>query len=120
MQEMNPGTSSFDRTSERGAEYYQESLNRMHRRADRLFANLMIVQWIAGIAAALWISPKTWVGVYSQTHWHVWAAIYLGGLITAFPVFLAWKQPGRVLTRHVIAVAQMLTSALLIHLTGGR
>src|SRR5205823_133889 len=37
-----------------------------------------------------------------------------------FPVFLAWRWPGRAFTRHTIAVAQMLTSALLIHLTGGR
>src|SRR5207244_4581084 len=28
--------------------------------------------------------------------------------------------PGRVLTRHAIAVGQMLVSALFIHLTGGR
>ena len=36
------------------------------------------------------------------------------------PVALALFQPGRALTRHTIAVAQMLTSAVLIHLTGGR
>ena len=33
---------------------------------------------------------------------------------------LALTRPGRASTRHVIAVGQMLTSALLIHLTGGR
>src|SRR5207302_4541295 len=68
----------------------------------------------------LWVSPKTWAGASIQTHWHVWAAIFLGGAIASFPVFLVWKKPGRALTRHTIAVAQMLTSALLIHLTGGR
>ncbi len=98
----------------------QESQLQLHQRADRLFGKLMLVQWLAGIAAALWISPKTWIGASSQTHWHVWAAIFFGGALTSFPVFLAWRQPGRALTRHVIAVAQMLTSALLIHLTGGR
>lgn len=106
--------------SERATTLFQESQNRIHRQADRLFANLMLVQWLAGIAVAVWLSPKTWIGASSQTHWHVWAAILFGGALTAFPVFLAWKQPGRVLTRHVIAVAQMLTSALLIHLSGGR
>ena len=99
---------------------FAESQNVIHRQADRLFANLMIAQWLAGIAAAVWISPKTWIGATSQTHWHVWAAIFLGGTISGFPVLLAWKRPGQVLTRHVIAVAQMFTSALLIHLTGGR
>jgi len=99
---------------------FQESLDGTYRHTDRLFANLMIIQWVAGIVAAVYISPYTWIGTTNQIHWHVWAAIFLGGAITAFPVFLAWKQPGRPLTRHTIAVAQMLWSALLIHLTGGR
>ncbi len=99
---------------------FREDQDSIYQRTDRLFAKLMVLQWLAGIAAALWISPKTWIGASSQTHWHVWAAIFLGGMITSFPVFLAYKQPGSALTRHVIAVAQMLTSALLIHLTGGR
>ena len=49
-----------------------------------------------------------------------WAAIFLGGAITLFPVSLALLQPGKKLTRYVIAVSQMLMSALLIHMTGGR
>ncbi len=99
---------------------FAESQDVVHQRTDRLFVKLMVFQWLAGIAAALWISPLTWIGAASQLHWHVWAAIFLGGAIAALPIFLVWKQPGTVLTRHVIAVSQMLTSALLIHLTGGR
>ena len=64
--------------------------------------------------------PQTWIGATSYTHLHVWAAIFLGGAISGLPVYLALKRPGRSSTRHTIAVAQMLTSALLIHLTGGR
>ena len=92
----------------------------IHERADRLFAGLMVCQWLAGIVAALWLSPRTWEGPYSQTHLHVWAAILLGGVITSLPVFLALTRSGSLLTRHTIAVGQMLMSALLIHLTGGR
>jgi two-component system sensor histidine kinase/response regulator len=92
----------------------------IYRRTDRLFAGLMVFQWLAGIAAALWISPQTWAGPESRVHLHVWAALYLGGAITSLPVWLALTQPGSALTRHAIAVGQMLTSALLIHLTGGR
>src|SRR5262249_54203261 len=40
--------------------------------------------------------------------------------IIALPVALAFLRPGAVLTRHVIAVGQMLASGLLIHLMGGR
>lgn len=107
-------------TEGRALELFREARENIWKQTDRLFANLMIVQWLAGIAAALFISPRTWIGVTSQTHEHVWAAIFLGGMITGFPVFLAWKLPGRVLTRHTIGIAQMLFSALLIHLTGGR
>jgi C4-dicarboxylate-specific signal transduction histidine kinase len=85
-----------------------------------MFARLMIFQWLAGVAAALVISPRTWIGATSLTHIHVWAAIFLGGAISGFPVFLALKRPGCASTRQIIAVAQMLTSALLIHLSGGR
>jgi signal transduction histidine kinase/DNA-binding response OmpR family regulator len=89
-------------------------------RTDRLFAGLMIFQLLAGIAAAVWISPRTWEGSIPSVHVHVWAAIIVGTAITSLPVFLALTRPGHVMTRHVIAAAQLLFSALLIHLTGGR
>src|SRR4051794_35568404 len=44
-------------------------------RTDRMFAALMVVQWLAGIAAAVWLSPKTWAGPNSQIHIHVWLAV---------------------------------------------
>ncbi len=44
----------------------------------------------------------------------------MGSGITLIPVAFVLTLPGAAVTRHVIAVAQMLTSALLIHLTGGR
>lgn len=80
----------------------------------------MSIQWVAGIITSLCISPRSWIGTTSTTHIHVWAAIILGGIITAFPVWLALTQPGKVVTRHVIAAGQILMAALLIHLTGGR
>ena len=51
---------------------------------------------------------------------HVWASFIIGGAITLFPVWLTRAWPGATITRHVIAVAQMLMSALLISVTGGR
>lgn len=105
---------------ERTARLYRISQRRNHILTDRLFAKLMVMQWLGGIVIAMWISPMAWGGSKIQPLWHVWAAICLGGAISAAPVLLAWRQPGRVVTRHVIAVAQILTSALLIHLTGGR
>ena len=80
----------------------------------------MVIQWLAGIAAALWISPKAWEGRHSHTHIHVWVALFLGGMISGFPLFMAVTRAGAVLTRHVIAVGQMLSCGLLVHLMGGR
>ena len=99
---------------------FNEQLDADRRHTDRMFAWLMIMQWVAGIAAALLISPRAWEGSTSHIHLHVWAAIFLGGLISGLPVFLALTQPGKVLTRHVIAVGQMMSCGLFIHLTGGR
>jgi signal transduction histidine kinase/CheY-like chemotaxis protein len=105
---------------QRAAQLFDEHQQSIFRRTDRLFAGLMVFQWLAGIAAAIWISPRTWIGTSSHMHLHVWASVLLGGAITSLPVFLALTRPGHTLTRHVIAMAQMLISALLIHLSGGR
>lgn len=98
----------------------QESEHNLWVRTDRLFAGLMIFQFVGGILASLFISPRTWIGLESSTHNHVWSAIVLGALISAPPVFMALRYPGTTATRHVIAACQALTSALWIHLCGGR
>ena len=106
--------------SARARQNYDEHRERIYRTTDRLFAGLLVVQYVAGILAAFWISPRTWIGAHSEWHIHVCAAIVLGAAIVSFPLLLAYLRPGRTITRHTIAVAQMLQSALLIHLTGGR
>jgi diguanylate cyclase (GGDEF)-like protein/PAS domain S-box-containing protein len=107
-------------TFERAEELFAEHRQRIFKQTDRMFAVLMFIQWVGGIIAAFYLSPATWVGAYSETHIHIWAAILLGGLISFFPIFLALTRPGASSTRYVIAIAQMLMSSLLIHLTGGR
>jgi hypothetical protein len=92
----------------------------MHRKTDRLFAYLLGAEWIAGVAVALLFSPWAWDGKVRTVHAHVWAAAGLGGLVVSLPIALALLRPGWALTRHVVAVGQMLWAALLIHLLGGR
>jgi hypothetical protein len=87
---------------------------------DRLFAMLMVGQWAFAILVALTFSPYAWEGKVRSVHVHVWVAVVLGGVLSSLPIALALLRPGWVVTRHVIAAAQMLWSALLIHLTGGR
>ena len=99
---------------------FAAALQKLHVYNDRFFARFMLVQWVATIVLALVVSPQTWQGRFATTHVHVWAALLFGGVITAFPAWLGLTRPGLTLTRHVIAVGQMLMSALLIHLTAGR
>jgi len=106
--------------NQRAATHLSEQQQRIWRTTDRLFAALLVFQWVGAMAAAIWISPWTWIGSTSSVNMHVWIAIVLGFGIISLPVYLARYQPGRTLTRHVIAIAQMLMGALLIHLTGGR
>jgi diguanylate cyclase (GGDEF)-like protein len=106
--------------AQRAATLFAENQQRTYRRIDRMFAGLMLFQWLFAIIVAFWLSPRTWSGTTSQTHIHVWGALFLGGAITLYPVFLAWVCPGRAFTRQMIAVGQLCMSALLIHLTGGR
>ena len=103
-----------------GLKLFREHQRAIYRRTDRMFVHLMWVQWLAGIAFALIVAPRTWVGSTSETHVHVWAAVLLGGIISALPITLGLLQPGQLWTRYVVATAQMMMSALLIHLTGGR
>jgi PAS domain S-box-containing protein len=120
MFEMNLGASGVNYSVERAEELFQQHRQEIVRNTDRLFGRLMFFQWIAGILIALFVAPLTWAGQSSQVHMHVWAAIFLGGAISIFPIWMAWAWPGATVNRYVIAVAQTLMSALLIALTGGR
>jgi two-component system sensor histidine kinase/response regulator len=107
-------------TQRRADSLYREHEQRIAVRTDRMFAALLVFQWVSGIMAAIWISPRAWNVADSHVHPHVWAAIILAGLIDSLPIAMVKFRPGTILTRHTIAVAQVLTSSLLIHLTGGR
>jgi PAS domain S-box-containing protein len=118
---MSSNTSGFALyAKQRTARAFADLQMRVFRDTDKLFGVLMPVQWLFGIFLALWLSPRTWAGASSGIHPHVWAAFFLGGAITVVPVMLAVLRPGMASTRHAIAIGQMLTSALLIHLSGGR
>lgn len=104
----------------RTLELFKQNLRQVQAHTDKLFAGLMIFQWLVGIGFALWLSPNAWSGAKATVHPHVVLAVLFGGIITALPVFLALTKPGSTLSRHVVAVGQVLMSALLIHLLGGR
>jgi hypothetical protein len=120
MFEVSLGASGVNYSVERAEELFEQHRQEIFRSTDRLFARLMFFQWLGVILMALFVSPRTWAGQSSQIHIHVWAAIFLGGAISIFPIWMTRVWPGAAVTRHSVAIAQTLISALLIGLTGGR
>jgi len=101
-------------------EHYRSTRRIFHQKVDKIFLLLLCVQWPVAVLLALYMTPTTWAGADSSIHLHVYMAVFLGGLITLFPAFLIWKQPGAVMTRHVAAAAALTFTAVFIHLSGGR
>ena len=99
---------------------FQASLFDERKKTDRMFLFILLGQWALAIGVALAFSPYAWAGKVRTIHLHLQMAILFGAVINALPIVLIVMRPGHVLTRHVVAAAQMLWSALLIHLTGGR
>src|ERR1700731_2220350 len=80
------------------------------QQTDRLFGALMLFQWFAAIVVALWTSHRGASAV--QSYAPIWMAICQGGVISLLPLVLVFVAPGRAVTRHVTAAAQMLMSGL--------
>ncbi|TMA88153.1 MAG: two-component sensor histidine kinase [Deltaproteobacteria bacterium] len=104
----------------RTRELLDEHMRENYRKTSRVFSILLAAQWVFGILLAVVISPRSWAGLASATHVHIYAAVFLGGAITSLPLYLTLTRPESLATRLIVGVAQMLWSALLIHLTGGR
>lgn len=117
---MNAIAATNPSVAARATELHDAQMQTRHASIDKMFAILLVVQYLAGIAAAFAVSPYAWEGKERVLHLHVWVAVLAGAGITLLPVLMAYLRPGAPLTRHVIAASQMLSSALLIHLTGGR
>lgn len=93
-------TSSVSNTIEqRARELFDQRLKSIHRTADRLFIGLLLFQYIAGIVAALWISPYTWAGSDRSTNFMVWIAIFLAR--PSFACQSCWRRFGLGSSRRV-------------------
>lgn len=106
--------------SKRSSELMNLRENKMHSKTDLLFAGLLVIEWLAATGYAVVASPFSWSGESFDVHIHVYAAVFLGAAIIAAPVYFAIRHPGMAVTRQLIAIGQMMMSALLIHISGGR
>lgn len=99
---------------------YHEILEHLRARADRVMAWLLMIHWPLQVLVALWITPTTWIGNTSSVHIQVWLALGMGAAIN-LPPLLLWRLGQRQrFTSYWLTCAQVLNSALLIHLCGGR
>ena len=89
-------------------------------RVGKMLPLLLGLEWAGLIAAAILFSPRTWTGAESAVHPHVLAAFLAGPVFIIPAILLAAIRPAWNVTKHAIAVAQMLVSVLLIDITGGR
>jgi hypothetical protein len=117
MSDVNERIDELVRIAEERFEAHRDA---NYRFTDHLMAYLLIAEWVFGILMAVFFSPYGWEGKTRVINIHVPLAIFLGGAIAAVPVLLSFARPGWTATRHVIAIGQMMMSALLIHLSGGR
>ncbi len=109
-----------EKVEERARLRFQENLTKRAIRVDRLFAQLMAVQFFAVVAIAMWWTPKTWIGLQPSIHIHVTAAISIGLMLTGLVCAFAYTDAGNPGNAIAISISQVIVSALLIHLCGGR
>jgi signal transduction histidine kinase/CheY-like chemotaxis protein len=101
-------------------EHLQRTQLDNYRATDRMFFWLLLAQWTFAIILALTLSPYAWEGKTRSIHLHVQIAVIFGAVINSLPMTLIVLRPGERATRYSVAIAQMLWSGILIHLTGGR
>ena len=112
--------SAIDRAAdERAHAIFRGTREHLFHSTDRMFAVLMPLQWIAAMLVAKWIPPFFAGGLVPGLSRMEFAVLF-GGLITALTIGLALCHSGTALTRHTIAICQMLMCALLIDVGNGR
>jgi signal transduction histidine kinase len=108
------------RAGARAEQIFHEDLLQVHIKTGRVFFWLFLAQWLFAIILALIISPYAWSGRVRTLNSHVELAFIGGAILNALPIALLVLRPGRAGTRHIVAITQMLWSAMFIHLSGGR
>ena len=104
----------------RAKELGAAQLDQIRRSTDRLFLWFTILEYIGAVAVAAILSPYSYVGSNGYLNPHVTMALIIGALISGPMIFAIIMWPGQYRTRTIIGVCQMLMSALLIHVSGGR
>jgi diguanylate cyclase (GGDEF)-like protein len=105
---------------QRAEECFRAEFDHLAARVDRMMSRLLLAEWAGMMVLAGVITPRTWNGTSHSVNPHMWAAILAGPAFILPTILISRLYPARQITRHVIAVAQMLASIVLIDVTGGR
>jgi two-component system sensor histidine kinase/response regulator len=103
----------------RESELRTAHLRVQRRHLDYLFTGFLQYEWLLAFAVTLWLSREYSVSVSTILR-QQFAALFLGAVLAIVPALLVWRAPGRRITRCTIAIAQLLFSGYLIHLTAWR
>ena len=117
---MSKATAGIALAGPRAREYYRDSLGQRVLFTNRVLMVLLAAEWIGLMVVATTVSPRVWAGTQSSLHPHLWAAILAGPCFVLPAIGVALLCPRRALTRHVLAMAQLLISILLSDASGGR
>ncbi|WP_029246757.1 ATP-binding protein [Schlesneria paludicola] len=98
-------------------EILQQYQDAIRTRADRFFTALLILEYLLGITAM--IGKACW-SESVEFHGRCFAATIIGAFFLSPPLYSAWYWPARPLTRHTIAITQMLFAAFLFHASTGQ
>ncbi len=96
-----------------------DTTDRLRSGVDQLFFWVLLGQWLFAIVLALVSSPYTYTQGSRSLHLHLKIAVF-AGILNTLPIAMIYLRPGWWLTRHVVAMTQMLWTALLIMITNGR
>ena len=107
-------------TLARADQIADEQFMRIRVRTNRMFGALLLIEFVAVVAAAFVITPFTWEGAERTINFHVYGAIAIGAALSSLPVYFAFFKSHSRVTQHVVSCAQVMYSSLLIHISGGR
>jgi two-component system sensor histidine kinase/response regulator len=96
-----------------------EHLGNNSAETSRLFAILLSLQWIAGVALAFWLGSNARSTASGVPHLQIWLMIFLGGAIIGLPLDAALRRSRSAATRHTVALGQVLLSGLLVYVGEG-
>jgi len=96
--EHKPKTPNEQKIRERAEVLFQERHDQMVRRGDKILSNLMLFQWVLGVALAVVLSPYTWPRGGTRDSSACLPRDFLGGLLSTVPILVAKMSPGTALT----------------------